>query len=230
MPDEITTPEGGTEPVVEITPEPTTAVEPVTVTTPGPTFTQADLDKHLANRLTREREKTAKEQAEKDAELETYRAEKQAAEDANKSDMEKLLERTATAEAAVTAATQAQIASAREAQVARLVAVHAPNLPESFQALITGTTQDEITESIAALQEQGRQQWGAAVAPPPAQKSVGSPSAPAETVVPEQLSEEASRKKNLGSLDAANTIAANPSAHTKEQLAEAMKVIAGQVR
>lgn len=116
--------------------------------------TQADIDRIVEARLARERKAAEKTQAELQAKLEAYEAEKKAAELAKLDEVERAKLEADEAKAAAAKALADLNAARLDALRANLIATEAATLPTVYKAAVTGTTAEEITASIAAVKEQ----------------------------------------------------------------------------
>jgi len=146
-------------------PAPTTGSVPVTNADPAPkaderTFTQADIDKIVKDRLARESQKTKDKYADYD-ELRASAVRLAAIEEANKSDEQKRDEALETAQAAQEAlksenarlAQEAKSAQIKSAVVAKAVAMDFQDPSDAYQMLDTGKLELADDGTVAGLEE-----------------------------------------------------------------------------
>jgi hypothetical protein len=112
----------------------------------GKTFTQADVDKLITDRLTRERKKY-----EGFDELKAKAAKFDELESSNKTELEKAEARAKVAEDKVAVLT-AQI-TARDVEILKKEALVAVGLPTTLWQRVAGSTAEEITADVAELQK-----------------------------------------------------------------------------
>lgn len=116
--------------------------------------TQADIDRIVEARLARERKAAEKTQAELQAKLEAYEAEKKAAELAKMDEVERAKLEAEEAKAAAAQALADLTTAKLDALRANLIATEAATLPPVYKDAVKGTTAEEIAASIAAVKEQ----------------------------------------------------------------------------
>lgn len=121
-----------------------------TGTAPEKTFTQAEIDKMITDRLSRERKAGEKNTAELQAELEALRKEKEDRALAELTEIEKAQK---AAEEAAKRAGELELALTSErvnSLRANIIANEAATLPQAYKALITGSDEATIKESVAS--------------------------------------------------------------------------------
>lgn len=177
----------------------TSAPTPETPT--GKTFTEAEVAAARRDAERKAKEATAETAAlrKRIADLETAQTEwdqqRQAAEDAKKSDLERALERVTKAEQTVAAERAAREKAERDALVASVVAERGMAIPKPFLALVEGDSEETIGMSLETLMELGRKTF--------APKSIGASNSPPNEPQLPDTNERATWLKRVEELNAA---------------------------